>query len=51
VYARNAGLCLEAQHAPDAPNHKNFASTQLLAGEHYRQRVEYRLRTRAASRV
>ena len=36
-YQRYAGLCLEPQHFPDAPNHPNFPSTVLRAGEHYRQ--------------
>lgn len=32
-----AGLCLEPQHFPDAPNHPNFPSTVLRPGEEYRQ--------------
>jgi aldose 1-epimerase len=32
-YGRNAGFCLETQHFPDSPNHPNFPSTVLVAGE------------------
>ena len=35
-YVKYAGLCLEPQHFPDAPNHPNFPSTVLRAGEEYR---------------
>ena len=37
VYEKYAGLCLEPQHFPDAPNHSNFPSTVLRPGEEYRQ--------------
>lgn len=30
-----AAVCLETQHAPDSPNHPNFISTTLKAGEKY----------------
>ena len=36
-YVKYAGLCLEPQHFPDAPNHPNFPSTVLRPGEDYRQ--------------
>jgi aldose 1-epimerase len=42
VYERYAGLCLEPQHFPDAPNHPNFPSTVLRAGEEYLQRTVFR---------
>lgn len=42
VYHKYAGLCLEPQHFPDAPNHANFPSTVLRPGEVYRQRSVYR---------
>ena len=42
VYEKYAGLCLEPQHFPDAPNHPNFPSTVLRPGEVYRQRSVYR---------
>jgi aldose 1-epimerase len=35
VYEKYAGLCLEPQHFPDAPNHPNFPSTVLRPGEEY----------------
>ena len=35
AYGRHAGLCLETQHFPDSPNHSNFPSTVLKAGERY----------------
>jgi len=34
-YEKHAGLCLETQHFPDAPNHANFPSTILRPGEEY----------------
>ncbi len=41
-YSANAGLCLEAQHWPDAPNHPQFPSVELRPGETYRQVTEFR---------
>jgi len=35
VYALRTGLCLETQHFPDSPNHKNFPSTELRPGKSY----------------
>lgn len=37
-----AGLCLEAQGYPDAPNHPNFPSCVLAANQEYRQAIRYR---------
>ncbi|HEX7329854.1 MAG TPA: aldose epimerase family protein [Pyrinomonadaceae bacterium] len=37
AYEKYAGLCLEPQHFPDAPNHPNFPSTILRPGEEYNQ--------------
>ena len=34
-YARRAGVALEPQGFPDAPNHDNFPSTVLRPGEEY----------------
>lgn len=45
VYVKYAGLCLEPQHFPDAPNHSNFPSTVLRAGEEYKQTNIYRFST------
>jgi len=42
AYVRYAGLCLEPQHFPDTPNHPNFPSTTLRAGEEYRHTSIYR---------
>ena len=36
-----AGICLETQNFPDAPNQPLFPSATLLAGETYRQRTVY----------
>lgn len=41
-YARHAGLCLEPQHFPDAPNRPGFPSTRLDAGGYYRETIVYR---------
>jgi aldose 1-epimerase len=38
----HAGLCLEPGRFPDGPNHPNFPSPVLRAGEVYRQTTEYR---------
>jgi aldose 1-epimerase len=35
AYAHRSGFCLETQHFPDSPNHKNFPSTVLTAGLTY----------------
>ena len=45
AYVKYAGLCLEPQHFPDAPNHPNFPSTLLRAGEEYRQTSVFRFTT------
>ena len=37
VYEKYAALCLEPQHFPDSPNHPNFPSTILHAGEEYHE--------------
>lgn len=42
-YVKYAGLCLEPQHFPDAPNRPNFPSTVLRAGEEYRQTTVFRV--------
>jgi aldose 1-epimerase len=42
VYVQYAGLCLEPQHFPDAPNHSNFPSTVLRLGEEYKQTTVFR---------
>ena len=42
VYGLRSGLCLEAQHFPDSPNHPAFPSTALHPGERYRSSTVYR---------
>jgi len=42
AYELYTGLCLEPQHFPDTPNHRNFPSTMLRPGEEYRQTSVYR---------
>jgi len=45
AYEKYAGLCLETQHFPDAPNHPNFPTTVLRAGQEYRQTTIYKFTT------
>lgn len=40
-FQARAGLCLEAQGFPDAPNHPAFPSARLSPGEVYQQRTIY----------
>ena len=35
AYVRHAGVCLETQHFPDAPNRPEFPSIVLRPGERY----------------
>lgn len=37
----NQGLCLEAQHWPDAPNRNHFPSAMLQKGEIYKEEIIY----------
>ena len=41
-YGAFAGLALETQNFPDAPNHRHFPSSVLRPGDVYRQATEYR---------
>ncbi|MCT8266551.1 galactose mutarotase [Afifella sp. JA880] len=43
-YGAHAGLCLEPQLWPDAPNHEGFPSAVLRPGETYRQVTEFHFR-------
>lgn len=45
AYEKFAGLCLETQHFPDTPNHANFPTTVLRAGQEYRQTTIYKFTT------
>lgn len=42
VYQKHWGLCLEAQHFPDSPNHPDFPNTILRPGETYKQLTIYK---------
>lgn len=42
AYARHAGLCLETEALPDAPNQPSFPSSILRPGETYRHRTVFR---------
>ena len=42
-YEKHAGLCLETQHFPDTPNHPNFPSTILRAGQEYVHSTVFRV--------
>lgn len=46
IYRKHAGLCLETQHFPDAPNRPNFPSTVLRPGETFRSTTVYRFSVR-----
>lgn len=39
------GLCLECQHYPDSPNHSNFPSTTIDAGEVYDECIVFKFGT------
>jgi aldose 1-epimerase len=41
VYGLRSGLCLETQHYPDSPNHKNFPSTEVRPGKSYDSRTVF----------
>jgi aldose 1-epimerase len=45
IYRQAAGLALEAQDFPDAPNQAGFPSTVLRPGEVYRRVIRYRFGT------
>jgi aldose 1-epimerase len=46
VYGHRSGLCLETQHFPDSPSHRNFPSTVLKPGQRYHSVTEFRFSTR-----
>lgn len=46
VYARHAGLCLETQHFPDAPNWPAFPSTRLDPERAFTSRTVHTFRVR-----
>lgn len=45
-YKKHWGLCLEAQHFPDAVHHDNFPSMILKPGETYKQTTIYKFSTK-----
>lgn len=45
AYVHRGAFCLEPQHYPDSPNHRNFPSTVLRPGETYRNTIVYRFTT------
>ena len=51
AYARHAGVCLEPQRFPDAPNRPRFPSAVLEPGERYRERCVLPLQRRSPSRA
>ena len=46
AHGPRAGLCLEPQNFPDAPNHSNFPKSRLAPGEVYINRVVYKFAAR-----
>lgn len=45
VYQAYAAFCMEPQHFPDSPNHPQFPSTVLRAGQGFHSTIEYRFST------
>ena len=41
-YGKRWGFCLETQFFPDSPNHENFPSCVLRAGEPYAEDTVFR---------
>jgi aldose 1-epimerase len=41
-YQKNDAFCLEPQNFPDSPNHPDFPTTTLRAGETYKHSIVYR---------
>jgi aldose 1-epimerase len=46
VYNRRYAFCLETQHFPDSPNHRDFPSTVLKPGQQYRSTTVYKFSSR-----
>jgi aldose 1-epimerase len=45
TYPFRSGFCIEPQHYPDSPNHRNFPSAVLKPGEIYKHTIIYRFST------
>lgn len=43
IHGCHEGVCLEPQYYPDSPNHPNFPSAQLRAGDVMRHRISYQV--------
>ncbi len=50
AYANRWGFCLETQFYPDSPNHANFPSCVLRAGEELRHTAAFRFTTEQTAR-
>jgi len=46
VYGHRSALCLETQHFPDSPNHKDFPSTELKPGQEFHSITIYKFSTK-----
>src|SRR5438067_311204 len=46
VYNYRTGMCLETQHFPDSPNHPDFPSTVLKAGQRFHSTTIYKFSTK-----
>jgi aldose 1-epimerase len=42
IYNQRSGFCLETQHFPDAPNHPEFPSTVLKAGDQFYSKTVFK---------
>jgi aldose 1-epimerase len=42
TYPKRSAFCLETQHYPDSPNHRNFPTTELRSGEKYQSTTIYK---------
>lgn len=42
TFPKRSGICFEAQHFPDTPNHPYFPSVVLNPGEQYKQKTIYK---------
>ncbi len=42
AYPKRSAFCLETQHFPDSPNHPDFPSTELKAGQEYKTTTIFR---------
>jgi aldose 1-epimerase len=45
AYGNRYAFCLETQHYPDSPNHPNFPSTELKAGQTFHSTTIFRFST------